>query len=86
MTSEDKSFIIEYYRELSNQKICMVGYSISDIDSMMTAHVGISLKEPANINMILFHFYIASQNLGDIKTIIAHGKVIFENIIEVLIG
>ena len=86
MTSEDKSFIIEYYRELSNQKICMVGYSISDIDSMMTAHVGISLKEPANINMILFHFYIASQNLGDIKTIIAHGKVIFENIFMLLIS
>ena len=64
MTSEDKSFIIDYYRNLSDKKICMVGYSISDIDSMMTAHVGISLKKPTNKNMILCNFYISSKNLS----------------------
>jgi magnesium-transporting ATPase (P-type) len=86
MTSEDKSFIIDYYRNLSDKKICMVGYSISDIDSMMTAHVGISLKKPTNKNMILCNFYISSKNLIDIKAIIAHGKVTFENTFLLLIS
>ena len=86
MTSEDKSFIIDYYRNLSDKKICMVGYSISDVDSMMTAHVGISLKKPTNKNMILCHFYISSKNLIGIKEIIAHGKVAFENKFLLLIS
>ena len=79
MTSEDKSFLIDYYRELPDKKTCMIGYSTSDIDSMMTAHVGVTIKKPTNINMILSHFYLSSKNLINIKTIIEHGRVILEN-------
>ena len=79
MTSQDKSLLIDYFRENSNKKTCMVGYSTIDIDSMMTAHVGICLKKPNNVNMILYHFYLPSQNIIDIKTIIEFGRVILEN-------
>ena len=80
MTSQDKSFLIDLYRDLPNKKTCMIGYSNSDIDSMLTAHVGISLKKPNNINTILSHFYLQSQDLTYVKTIIEHGRVILENI------
>ena len=79
MTSEDKSFLIDYYRELPNKITCMIGYSTSDVDSMMTAHVGVTMKKPDNINMILSHFYLSSKNLLNIKTIIEHGRVVLEN-------
>jgi magnesium-transporting ATPase (P-type) len=79
MTSEDKSFLIDYYRELPDKMTCMIGYGTSDIDSMMTAHVGVTIKKPTNINMILSHFYLPSKNLIHIKTIIEHGRVILEN-------
>jgi hypothetical protein len=79
MTSEDKSFLIDYYRELPDKMTCMIGYGTSDIDSMMTAHVGVTIKKPTNINMILSHFYLPTKNLIHIKTIIMHGRVILEN-------
>ena len=79
MTSEDKSFLIDYYRELPDKMTCMIGYGTSDIDSMMTAHVGVTIKKPTNINMILSHFYLPLKNLIHIKTIIEHGRVILEN-------
>lgn len=79
MTSEDKSLLIDYYRELPDKITCMIGYSTSDIDSMMTAHVGVTIKQPTNLNMILSHFYLSSKNLINIKTIIEHGRVILEN-------
>ena len=79
MTSQDKTLLIDYFRELSNKTTCMVGYGSIDIDSMMTAHVGICLKKPINRNMMLCHFYLPSQNISDIKTIIEQGRVILEN-------
>jgi magnesium-transporting ATPase (P-type) len=79
MTSEDKSFLIDYYRELPHKVTCMIGYSTSDVDSMMTAHVGVTIKKPTNVNMILSHFYLSSKNLINVKTIIEHGRVILEN-------
>ena len=79
MTSEDKSFLIDFYRELTDKTTCMIGYSSSDIDSILTSHVGISLKKPNNLNMILCHFYLSSKNLLDIKIIIQHGRAILEN-------
>ena len=79
MTSEDKSFLIDYYRELPDKITCMIGYSASDVDSMMTAHVGVTMKKPANLNMVLSHFYLSSKNLINIKSIIEHGRVVLEN-------
>ena len=79
MSSQDKSLLIDYYRELPNIKTCMVGNNTIDIDSMMTAHVGICLKKPNNLNMMLYHFYLPSQNLINIKSIIELGRVILEN-------
>ena len=86
MTSEDKSFLIDYYRGISDKKTCMIGSGISDLDSIMTAHVGISLKKPNNLNMILCHFYLSPHNLMNIKTIIGYGRVIIENIFLLLIS
>ena len=86
MSSLDKSLLIDYYRELPNKKTCMIGYGSSDIDSMMTAHVGICLKKPINMNMMLFHFYLESQDLMNVKTIIEHGRVILENIFLLFIS
>ena len=86
MSSLDKSFLIDYYRELPNKKICMIGYGSSDIDSMMTAHVGICLKKPINVNMMLFHFYFESHDLTNVKTIIEHGRVVRENIFLLFIS
>ena len=86
MTSEDKSFLIDYYRSKSDKKTCMIGYGISDLDSIMTAHVGISLKKPNNPNMILCHFYLSPHNLMNIKAIIGYGRVVLENIFLLLIS
>ena len=79
MTSQDKSFLIDFYREVTDKTTCMIGYSSSDIDSILTSHVGISLKKPNNLNMVLCHFYLTSKNIMDIKIIIQHGRAILEN-------
>jgi magnesium-transporting ATPase (P-type) len=79
MTSLDKSFLIDYYRDLPNKITCMIGRESSDIDSIMTAHVGISIKKPSNANMILCHFYLPSKNLMKVKDLIEHSRAIVEN-------
>ena len=86
MSSQDKSFLIYLYRNLPTKKTCKIGYRNSDIDSMLTAHVGISLKKPNNINTILSHFYFQSHDLTYVKTIIEHGKIILENIFLLFIS
>ena len=86
MSSKDKSFLIDYFRELPNKKTCMIGYGSSDIDSIMTAHVGICLKKPNNVNTMLSHFYLPSQDLMNVKTIIEHGRAIFENLFLLFIS
>ena len=86
MTSQDKSFLIDLYRDLPNNKTCMIGYGYSDIDSMLTAHVGICLKRPNNFNTMLSHFYLPSHDLTNVKTIIEHGRVIIENIFLLLMS
>ena len=79
MTSQDKSLLIDYFSELPNKTTCMIGYGTSDIDSIMTSHVGITIKKPNNANMMLCHFYLSSKNIMNVKTIIKHGRVILEN-------
>ena len=79
MTSQDKSFLIDYYRDLPNKVTCMIGRDSSDIDSVMTAHVGITIKKPCNANMILCHFYLSSKNLMNVKDLIEHSRAIVEN-------
>ena len=79
MTSQDKSFLIDYYRDLPNKITCMIGNETNDIDSIMTAHVGISIKKPSNANMILCHFYLPTKNLLSVKTLIEYSKAVVEN-------
>ena len=79
MTSQDKSFLIDYYRDLPNKVTCMIGKDSSDIDSVMTAHVGITIKKSCNANMILCHFYLSSKNLMNVKHLIEHSRAIVEN-------
>ena len=79
MTSLDKSLLIDYYRDLPGKITCMIGNESSDIDSIMTAHVGITIKKPTNANMILCHFYLPSKNLMKVKDLIEHSRCIVEN-------
>jgi magnesium-transporting ATPase (P-type) len=79
MTSLDKSFLIDYYRDLPSKITCMIGNESSDIDSIITAHVGITLKKPSNANMILCHFYLPSKNLMKVKDLIEHSRAVVEN-------
>ena len=79
MTSQDKSFLIDYYRDLPNKMTCMIGNESNDIDSIMTAHVGITIKKPNNENMILCHFYLPSKNLMKVKDLIEHSRAVVEN-------
>ena len=79
MTSLDKSFLIDYYRDIPGKTTCMIGNESCDIDSIMTAHVGISIKKPSNKNMLLCHFYLSSKNLMKVKDLIEHSRAVVEN-------
>ena len=79
ISSIDKSVLIDFYRENPNNYICNIGECVNDIDSIITSHVGISLKNPNNQNTILFHFYSANNDISCIKKIIIEGRVLYEN-------
>ena len=80
MKSKDKSFLIDYYRNLPNKITCMVGDGQNDIDAIMSSHVGINIKPPINGNTLLCHFHPVDGNLFCIEKIIRAGRVTFENI------
>ena len=79
MSSIDKTCSIDFYREHKNTKVCNIGACESDFDSIITSNVGITIKNPTNINTILCHFYFSNTNISCIKNIILEGRVLFEN-------
>ncbi len=79
MTSLSKSKVIDFYREYPNNCICTIGESQTDIDSIITSHIGINLQQPKNFNTILCHFYSSDANLLSIKKIIMAGRAMREN-------
>ena len=81
MSSSDKSLVIDYYREYPDSYICTIGENQSDMDSIMTSNVGISLKAPKNINTIFSHFYCSNSSIIAIKNIIKEGRTLNENIL-----
>ena len=80
MKSKDKSFLIDYYRNIPDKITCMVGDSQNDIDAIMTSHIGININPPINYNTILCHFNPTDGSLFCIEKIIRYGRVIYENI------
>lgn len=81
MSSINKSFLVEFYREYKKSCICYLGKSESDSDAILTANIGICLEEPKNQNTILSHFYISQPDILCIKNLILEGRAIHENII-----
>jgi magnesium-transporting ATPase (P-type) len=79
MSSYDKTCSIDFYREHKNTTVCNIGECESDFDSIITSNVGISIKNPTNINTILCHFYYSNTNISCIKNIILEGRVLYEN-------
>ena len=81
MSSIDKSLLVDYFREDTNNTVCTIGQIDNDIDSIISSNVGISLKNPNNRNTILSHFYSSKNDLLCIKTIVQYGRFLLENII-----
>ena len=81
MSSIDKSLLVDYYRDNSDNTVCTIGQNDNDIDSLISSNVGISLKNPKNRNTILYHFYSSTKDILCIKAIIESGKFLYENII-----
>ena len=79
MSSIDKTCSIDFYREHKNTTVCNIGECESDFDSIITSNVGITIKNPTNINTILCHFYYSNTNISCIRNIILEGRVLFEN-------
>ena len=79
MSSIDKTCSIDFYREHKNITLCNIGECESDFDSIITSNVGITIKNPTNINTILCHFYYSNSNISCIKNIILEGRVLLEN-------
>ena len=80
MKSKDKSFLIDFFRNIPKRVTCMVGDGQNDIDAILTSHVGININPPLNLNTILCHFHPDENNLFCIEKIIRCGRVTFENI------
>ena len=79
MTSIDKTLLVDYYRESPNNIVCVIGQCESDVDSIISSDIGINLKNPKNMNMILSHYYSNKNDIICIKDIIMNGKVFYEN-------
>ena len=79
MTAIDKSLLVDYFRESSSNIVCSIGQCESDIDSILSADVGINLKNPKNLNTILCHYYSRKNNIICVKDVITIGKVFYEN-------
>ena len=79
MSSIDKSLLVDYFREIPTNTVCVIGQCDSDIDSILSSDIGISLQKPKNMNTILSHFYSDNKNISCIKDIIITGKVFLEN-------
>ena len=81
MSAIDKSLLIDFFREYSNDYICKIGNCQNDFDSLLSSNVGISLKEPKNQNNLLCHFYVTNSDILSIKNIILEGRVFNENML-----
>jgi magnesium-transporting ATPase (P-type) len=80
MSSIDKSCLIDYLNENSNNIVCTIGQCENDIDSIIESNVGINLKNPINKNTILCHFYSSKNDIICAKDIMEIGRLFFENI------
>ena len=81
MSSLDKSLAIDFYREHPEDCICSIGKCYSDLDSLFSSNIGISLRKPKNVNTILSHFYSENSEIISIKKIILEGRAVKENIL-----
>ena len=79
MSSVDKSRLIDYFRESENNIVLTIGGCDSDLDSIISSNVGISLKNPPNQNMILCHFYFAKKDIINLKNLVVIGRLLYEN-------
>ena len=81
MSSIDKSNLVNYYRESPTNIICTIGQCDSDIDSIISSNIGITLKNPNNKNTILSHFYSSKNDIICIKEIMEYGRLLYEKIL-----
>ena len=81
MSSIDKSNLVNYYRESPANIICTIGQCDSDIDSIISSNIGITLKNPNNKNTILSHFYSSKNDIICIKEIMEYGRLLYEKIL-----
>ena len=81
MSSIDKSNLVNYYREFPANIICTIGQCDSDIDSIISSNIGITLKNPNNKNTILSHFYSSKNDIICIKEIMEYGRLLYEKIL-----
>ena len=79
MSSIEKSYLINYYRDNLDYTVCTMGQNENDIDSIISSNIGISLKNPKNRNTILSHFYSSENDIICIKEMIGIGKLYYEN-------
>ena len=77
MSSVDKSRLIDYFRESENNIVLTIGGCDSDLDSIISSNVGISLKNPPNQNMILCHFYFAKKDIINLKNLVVIGRLLY---------
>ena len=80
MSSIDKSMLVDYFRNNIKNIVCSIGQCDSDVDSIISANIGINLKNPKNRNTILCHYYSTKNNMICIKEIIETGRILYENI------
>ena len=80
MHALDKSRTIDYYRDFPENKVCVIGETQSDFDSIITSHVGINMRAPKNRNTVLCHFYSVDKDINSILKIMIHGRVTYENV------
>ncbi len=79
MSSINKTYLVDFYRQNSKNYICNIGENESDIDSIIYSNIGINFKNPNNQNTILYQFYSNNNDISCIKKIISEGKVLYEN-------
>ena len=84
MSSENKSTLVRIYQKYLNKRVCLVGNSASDIESLVLSNIGIMVGPPINFNTLFCHYYLCEKSLLDIEKIMKNGRSYYENISHLL--